>query len=254
MSAPIALQLYTVREALAKDFSGVVKKLAEMGYVGVETAGFPGTTPQAARKLFDDLGLVVSSAHTRLPVGDQKNEILEMVAALGCKRIVCAALPRDSYESLEKLKSACDLVNEAAANAAQQGYTLGMHNHWWEFEQVEGRYRYEVMLERLSPEVFFQLDTYWTKVAGFDPVEVIQSMGTRIPLLHIKDGPGVRGQPQVAAGEGVMDIPAIVKAGEGSTEWLIVELDECATNMLEAVEKSYSYLVGQGLARGNKKP
>jgi sugar phosphate isomerase/epimerase len=253
MSAPIAVQLYTVREALGKDFAGVIKKIAGMGYVGVETAGFPGTTPAEARQLFDELGLVVSSAHSRLPVGDQKNEVLETVAALGCKRIICAALPRDSYESIAKLESACDQVNEAAANAAQHGFTLGMHNHWWEFEQVEGRYRYEVMLERLNLDIFFQLDTYWTKVAGFDPVEVIQSMSGRIPLLHIKDGPGVRDQPQVAAGEGVMDIPAIVKAGEGSTEWLIVELDSCATDMLEAVEKSYTYLVGKGLARGNKK-
>ena len=55
-----------------------------------------------------------------------------------------------------------------------------------------------------------------------------------------------------AVGEGKMDVPAIVAAGEGSTEWLIVELDRCATDMMEAVEKSYTYLVGKGLARGNR--
>jgi hypothetical protein len=55
-----------------------------------------------------------------------------------------------------------------------------------------------------------------------------------------------------AVGEGVMDFPGIIQAGEGSTEWLIVELDRCATDMMEAVEKSYKYLVGKGLARGNR--
>jgi sugar phosphate isomerase/epimerase len=254
MSAPIALQLYTLREALAKDFVGGIKKVADIGYVGVETAGFPGTTPQAARKLFDDLGLVVCSAHTQLPVGDKKNEILDTVAVLGCQRIICAALRAEThYQSLAQIEKTCDLVNEAGQNAAERGLSLGMHNHWWEFEQVEGRYRYQALLECLDPAVFFEIDTYWVKAAGLDPVAAVKEMGKRAPLLHIKDGPGVRGQPQVAVGEGVIDVPAVIRAGEGSTEWLIVELDECATDMLEAVEKSYRYLVGQGLARGNKK-
>ena len=65
MTAPIALQLYTVRDALAKDFNGVIQQIADMGYIGVETAGFPGTTPQAAARLFKDLGLTVCSAHSQ---------------------------------------------------------------------------------------------------------------------------------------------------------------------------------------------
>ena len=63
MTAPIGIQLYTVRDALAEDFTGTIKKIADMGFVGVETAGFPGTTPAEAKKLFDDLGLVVLGAH-----------------------------------------------------------------------------------------------------------------------------------------------------------------------------------------------
>lgn len=254
MSAPIALQLYTLRESLAKDFAGGIKKVAEMGYVGVETAGFPGTTAQAAKKLFDDLGLVACSAHTQLPVGDKKNEILDTAEILGCKRVICAALrPETYYQSLAQMQKTCELVNEAGQNAAGRGLSLGMHNHWWEFEQVEGRYCYQVLMECLDPAIFFEIDTYWVKAAGLDPVAVVKEIGKRAPLLHIKDGPGVRGQPQVAVGQGIMDMPAVIKAGENSTEWLIVELDECATDMLEAVEKSYQYLAGKGLARGNKK-
>jgi hypothetical protein len=56
----------------------------------------------------------------------------------------------------------------------------------------------------------------------------------------------------VAAGDGALDYPAIIKAGEGHIEWLIVEFDRCATDVLAAVEKSYRYLVGKGLARGRK--
>lgn len=252
MAAPIALQLYTVREALGRDFAGTVKQVADIGYAGVETAGFPGTTPNAARKLFDDLGLAVAGAHTRLPVGEHKNEVLDIAAQLGCQRIICAGLwpLEDYYGSLDQIKRTCDLVNQANAIAAENGLSLGLHNHWWEFEPVEGQYPYKLWLKHLDPSVFFEIDTYWTRTAGVDPVAVVREMGERAPLLHIKDGPAVKGEPHVAVGDGVMDIPAVVRAGQGTTEWLIVELDHCATDMLEAVAKSHAYLVGQGLARG----
>lgn len=252
MPSPIALQLYTVRQALAEEFAGVVKRVADIGYVGVETAGFPDTTPREAAKLFQDLGLVVSSAHTQLPVGKHKNEVLDIMAALGCTRLVCASLGPDYYKSLDEIHRTCELVNEANAVAVENGLSLGIHNHWWEFEPVEGRYPYEVLLECLDPTVFFQIDTYWVKTAGLDPVAVVKELGKRAPLLHIKDGPCVKGKPHVAVGDGSMDIPAVIRAGEGATEWLIVELDECATDMMEAVERSYNYLVGHGLAQGRR--
>ena len=88
MPAPIALQLYTVREAIARDYEGVVRKVADIGYAGVETAGFPGTTPEAAGKLFRELGLAVPSAHGPMPVGDKTNEVVDMMHAIGSTRIV----------------------------------------------------------------------------------------------------------------------------------------------------------------------
>ncbi len=252
MPAPIALQLYSVRETLVEDFAGIVKKVAEIGYVGVETAGFRGTTPQEARKLFDDLGLAVTSAHAPLPLGERKNEVLNTMAALGCKHLVCASVGRDYFKTLDGVKQACDLLNEANEVAVENGLTLHVHNHWWELEPIEGQSPFDVMLERLDPRVFFQIDTYWVKTAGVDPVALVRDLGKRAPLLHIKDGPCLKDEPQVAVGDGVMDFPTIVKAGESFTEWMIVELDRCATDMMEAVAKSYQYLVGEGLARGNQ--
>lgn len=252
MPAPVALQLYTLRDALAEDFAGVVKKVADIGYAGVETAGFPNTTPEEAATLFKDLGLIVSSAHTHLPVGEHKSEVFDTASALGCERLVCPSLGPDYYTTLDKIKQTCDLVNEASATAAENEFALGIHNHWWEFEPVEGQYPYRVLLERLEPAVFFQIDTYWVQTAGLDPIKVVKDFGDRAPLLHIKDGPAAKGEPQVAVGDGVMDIPGVIRAGEGSTEWLIVELDKCATDMLGAIEKSYHYLMGEGWARGNR--
>ena len=88
MAAPIALQLYSVRTELGEDFEAGVRRVAAMGYVGVETAGFPGSTPEDAGKLFKELWLVVPSAHTGLPVGDATQETLAAMNAIDCNSII----------------------------------------------------------------------------------------------------------------------------------------------------------------------
>ncbi len=250
VAADTALQLYSVREALAEDFTGVMRQIADIGYAGVEPAlGTLGTTPAEAGMLFKALGLKVPSAHTHLPLDAEKGPVLEAMAALDCRRIVSGKGP-ESFQTLDGVRRTCDLFNEAYAVAKENGMSFGIHNHWWEFEAVEGRYPYRILLEELHPEIFFEVDTYWVRTAGLDPAEVVSELGQRAPLLHIKDGPAVEGAPMVAVGDGVIDVAAIVRAAEGRVEWLIVELDECATDMMEAVERSYDYLVKGGLARG----
>jgi len=249
MSVPIALQLYSIREDLGKDFRSGIERVAKMGYAGVETAGFPGTTAQEAAKLFKDLNLTVPSAHTGLPVGDGKNQVLDTMAALGATRIISGKGP-DDFKTIDLIKRTCDAFNEASVSAVENGCTFGIHNHWWEFQQAEGRYVYQVMLECLVPEVFFEIDTYWAQTGGVDPAKAVRELGKRAPLLHIKDGPCVQGEPMVAVGDGKVDFPKVIEAAGSNAEWLIVELDACATDMMEAVDKSYRYLVDSGLGHG----
>ena len=106
------------------------------------------------------------------------------------------------------------------------------------------------MLEFLDKSVLFELDVYWVTTAGANPAAIVTELGTRAPLLHIKDGPCVIGQPMTAAGDGKVDIAGVAKAGAKTAEWMIVELDSCATDMLAAVKKSHSYLTTKGFARG----
>jgi sugar phosphate isomerase/epimerase len=251
LTAPIAVQLYSVREAAAKDYAAAVRQIASFGYVGVEPAGFPGTTAEAAGKLYRELGLQVPSAHTALPVGDKQNEVFDAMEAIGCKHVISGFGP-DSFNTLDRIKQTCATFNEAAANSRTHGLTFGIHNHWWEYQQVEGRWVYQLMLELLDPSIFFELDTYWIRTAGCDPAMIVTEFGKRAPYLHIKDGPCQKGQPMTAVGDGVMDMPALVKAGEKTVDWLIVELDECATDMMAAVHKSIQYLTSTGLGYGRK--
>jgi sugar phosphate isomerase/epimerase len=252
MTTPIALQLYTLRDLLAQDYEGTVRKVAEMGYVGVETANMFGGSPAAAAKLFSELRLTVSGVHGALPLGDKKQEVIDTMGALNCKRLILAWQPAEKFKSLDGIKSVCDSLNQGAVVAKANGFQVGYHNHWFEYELLENRIPADVMLEYLDPDVFLEVDVYWVQTAGQNPVEVIRRFDLRAPLLHIKDGPCQIEAPMTALGEGVVDIPGVVAAGAGSTEWLIVELDHCATDMMEAVNKSYKYLIAKGLARGSK--
>jgi sugar phosphate isomerase/epimerase len=252
MTTPIALQLYTLRDLLAQDYEGTVRKVADMGYHGIETANMFGSSPASAARLFRELGLTVIGAHSPLPLGDQKQEVIDTMGALDCKRLIVAWQPPEKYKSLDGIKSICDTLNETAAVGRANGFQVGYHNHWFEYQPVEDRLPVDVMLEHLDPDVFFEVDVYWVQTAGQDPVQVVRRLGSRAPLLHVKDGPCQMDADMTALGEGVVDIPGVVAAGAGSTEWLVVELDRCATDMLEAVRKSYRYLVEKGLGHGNQ--
>jgi sugar phosphate isomerase/epimerase len=265
MPAPIATNLYTVRDALVRDFAGGAEKIAQMGFVGIEVSDFPGTTPEQMAKLFKDLGLVITSAHLALPLGGQKSKVLDTMAALGCRRLVaaCSANGPDDFTSTDDIRRVCDLFNESNAVASDNGLSFGVHNHWWEFQQVEGRSAYEVMLDHLDSTVFFEIDSLWATLGGGDPAGAVRKLGKRAPLLHLKDGfpntyrfhadgPSIEGPPMAPLGDGIVDLPSVVQAGEGITEWLIVEQDFWAGDSLSDVEKSYNYLVKNGLARGNR--
>jgi sugar phosphate isomerase/epimerase len=244
--ALIGLQLYTMREAMAADFAGTLRQVAEIGFDGVETAFFGAEVevPLAeASAQLKALGLHTFCAHVDLPIGDKRDAVLRHAEAFGCTRIVWHGWPEDArYSSLDGIRRLADEYNTANEFAAANGLKLGLHNHWWEMTPVQGELPYQLLLKWLDPRIFFELDTYWATVAGRDAVAVIREMEARAPLLHIKDGPTVRGQPMVAVGSGVMDIPAIVAASRETAEWLIVELDECATDMLKAVDESYKFL------------
>jgi len=251
MSVPIGVQLYSLRESLATDFEGVIRKVAAQGYAGVETAkdALVSTTPKAAAKLFKELGLQVPSAHIALPLGDKKNEVLDTMHTFECKNMVCPSISAKDFVSESSIKAGCDTLNQADEVARENGMTLFYHNHWWEYEQhVDGRPGYQIMLENLAPTIKFELDTYWAQTGGASVVDVIHQYGSRASLLHIKDGSTIQTDSMVAVGDGVMDWAAIIPAGQA--EWLIVELDRCATDMVEAVGRSFTYLSSKGYGHG----
>jgi sugar phosphate isomerase/epimerase len=253
MRAKVGIQLWTLRREIETDPRGTLKRIAEIGFAGVETAFFSGEfSLEKAAPLLREFGLPVCSAHCRIPVGEQKKAFLEMAAAFRCERMVWHGWPMDPrYESRAGTEELAAIYIEANRFAKSHGLKFGLHNHWWEFEkQKDGHYPYQVLLESLEPDIFLEVDTYWAKAAGQDPAQLVGQLAKRVPLMHIKDGPGDKESPMVAIGTGVQDVKGIVSASQDHVEWLIVEFDTCATDIFAALKESYRYLTQNGLGEG----
>lgn len=251
MITPIALQLYTLRDALIEDFAGVIEKVAEMGYLGVERAFFTETmSPAEATKIIQANGLTVASAHAELPLGDEQASVLATMAAAGTDVMIWHGWPRhDDHDTVDGVKRLAEKYNEANRIAQANGLRFGIHNHWWEFEPVGNTYPYRILAAEMDESIFFEIDTYWVLTSGLEPTAVLRELDSRVPYLHLKDGPATPEGDMVAFGQGEMNFPALFEVVH-QPEWLVVELDRCATDMMTAVRESYTYLTNNGLAKG----
>jgi len=254
-TASLGFQLYTVRKQIEKDLEGAMRKVAGMGYVGVETYALPADlTLLKAAKVFKECGLKVFGMHTELPIGKQRESVLKMADAYQCDHVIYAGWPQgDKYKDLDAIKRTAQLYDEIAVYLKSKGLHFGLHNHWWEFEKTGDVYPFYYLLEHLSPEIFFEIDTYWAKTGGMNPAKVVADFGKRAPFLHIKDGPAIKGDKayeQVPAGKGTMDFPSIVEAAGQNTAWMIVEFDEYGGDIFEGMNASTTFLMSKGLAKG----
>jgi sugar phosphate isomerase/epimerase len=240
---PIALQLYTVRHALAADPTGTLRRVREAGFNFVETAPLPPELKTSTlAKILAEEELTVVSAHCDLPLGERQNQVLDDAAILGTQRIVWHGWPKSSEcESVDRFEILRDRYLTAYQAARSRGLQFGLHNHWWEFEPTGNVYLYNWLNRHLPQDLFFQLDVYWVQTAGLNPVKILAELGDRIQMVHLKDGPAIHGQPMTALGEGAVDIRSIFNASQAAQAW-VVELDECATDPVAAAERSLQYL------------
>lgn len=242
MSRPLSVQLYSVREQIAGDRDGVLRQLADLGFGAVEPFQ-PTLDPEGFRKVADDLGLRVSSAHAMGLLDPDPSPVFEAIATLGTDlAIVPAGITEAEFTTREGIERTADRLNALAEKAGAHGLQLGYHNHWWEFEPVlDGRHALEVLADLLAPEVFLEVDTYWAAVGGADVPTVLRGLGDRVRALHVKDGPVVKGEPNVAVGTGVMPVSEVLAAAPADA-WRIIEFDACATDLLTALGESRAHV------------
>lgn len=250
----LSMQLYTVRNEIAADLKGTLTRLADIGFTHVETAFWPeGVSHRDAAVHLKDAGLTVSSIHAELPEIGEMNTLLELAEIYQCDRLIWHGWPEDPrYHSVEGTLELASLYNEISGYLNANGLRFGLHNHWWELRALPyGETPLEILHEELVKEIFFQLDIYWVAVAGLDPAAVVRQMGSRVEMLHVKDGPANPDdvsadephQPMTAVGQGTLDIPAIMEASSDTAEWMVLEMDEVDGDVFSLLEESYNYML-----------
>jgi sugar phosphate isomerase/epimerase len=250
---PAAVQLYSLRDVAAGDLPGTLEELARAGFLGVEYASLHDHAPAQVRRWATDLGLQGVAVHRRMPPGAEAARVLDEAAELGVDTVIVPWVEPVRVATEASIAELAAELAQARTQAATRGIRLGYHNH--EFEPVpgaDGTTALERLFELAGPDVIAEVDSYWATVAGADPAALVGRLGDRVRLLHIKDGPADpadRDAPQVAVGAGRVDVAGAIAAGT-AVEWHIVELDTCATDMLEALRASLRSLVERGVSRG----
>ncbi len=276
MSFPIALQLYSVRDELEKDFVETLRKTKAMGYDGVEFAGLYGQEPAQVKDILSQIGLVPLSAHVPfLDLMADPEKLMGEYAEIGCEYIAIPyLLPeyRPGEEKFSEVISGAGIIGEAAKKA---GLTLLYHNHDFEFRKIGGIYALDIIYNKVPGDLLkTQIDTCWVNVAGEDPSEYIRKYAGRSPVVHLKDFVmpgkkpekmydliGIENEKQMdenkddkaedvfefrPLGLGAQNFPKILKACEDAgAQWVVVEQDEPSKGRtsFECAEISIKYLM-----------
>lgn len=240
---PVAVQLYSLRDAVAADgLAAVLERVAGIGFDGVETAGLADLTSTALTTTLSALGLRLAAAHIPLPQPDAAGALLDSQQAAGADTVVVAYLPPEAFADADAVARSAERLNALHRQATARGMALAYHNHHWEFSiRIGGSSAHQRLFERLVPEVLAEIDTYWARVGGADPAAELERLGGRAALLHLKDGPADDpGAAMTALGRGRMNLEAILAASRA--RWHVVELDRCDGDMWHAIEASFHYL------------
>jgi sugar phosphate isomerase/epimerase len=242
----VAIQLFTLREKCQEDFVGTLKKVAELGYQGVEFAGnWGGLEADELKSILDDLGLKASGSHVPLHMLENELEsVIQYQKAINSKHIICPILPEDRRGGIEVYANFAKKLNEIGEKCSENGIQFSYHNHAFELEDLNGKMPLNILLDESDPElVKAELDIYWLTKAGENPVEWIKKYQGRTPLLHLKDMTTDGRKFFAELGTGGVDVHSAIKAGqEAGVEWVVVEQDRTERDPLESAQMSIEFL------------
>ena len=254
----IGIQLYTLRNQINADVKGTIRAVSEAGYQQVEPYGFPkademikeakacGMSVHSSHFAWDS---VVDPSRTDVPSFDS---ILESAKKHGLKHLVIPYLQGSVRKTLDDYRQLSDRFNQAAEKAETAGIQLAYHNHAFEFEPKEGgKCGYDIMIERFSKQMKFEVDVFWVEVGGHNPADLIRSLKGRVSQLHLKDlgvqikTPNYGSIPNEAfeeLGDGKIDmVPILEAAVEADVQHCHVEQDH-SPHPLKSIQQSMKHL------------
>ncbi|MUT67581.1 sugar phosphate isomerase/epimerase [Paenibacillus sp. NEAU-GSW1] len=243
---PIGLQLFTLRNETSVDMEGTLRKVAALGFEGVEFAGYGGIEAEKMRDLLQELNLKVIGSHIGLQLLEEKiDEEIAYLHTIGAKYASIPWLEEDQ-RSAEAWQQHFDKFEQYGKRFRDAGIQLLYHNHDFEFHvSFDGNFVFDELFDRIGPDLLkVEMDIGWVQYAGQDPLEYVTKYAGRLPILHLKDFlKGENGMDTVELGRGLLPRVELIELSEKiGVEWIIVEQDNCANPPLEAVEESLNWL------------
>lgn len=231
----LAIQMYTLRDLIKSgdDMLKMLEKVKEMGFDGVEFAGYAGLDAKTLKAKLDELGLVAVGTHMGLEnySGDELRKTIEFNKEIGCLYMGVGGAAHGTVEE-------CENTGKVLKNAAEQyGVVTYYHNHTEEFKPLENG---KTAMEIISGYTKLEVDTYWSFYAGVDNYDFITKHRDDIVLIHMKDG--LDGKP-MALTEGNCKLDDVAKAAEETgIEWIVLENDDPVPDGISDAERSMKYL------------
>ncbi|WP_165822411.1 sugar phosphate isomerase/epimerase family protein [Paenibacillus montanisoli] len=245
----LAVALFTLRDVLPNRLPEGLKRLKEMGCVGVETGDYFGYTVEEIAEMLKETGMKMVSLHRSLEdFSDPEcwERIVKDARLLQTEILVFPGTGPDF--TVERYKKHKELLDATIVKAAENGFRIIMHNHNWEVNtQIDGSNGLDYLLGhgKEDSKALAEFDIYWLAKGGQDPLAFISKYPNRAPILHMKDMTGDERGTYAEVGNGIIDVPAIIAWGEkNGVEWYMVEQDECPGNPWDSVQMSLEYLQG----------
>lgn len=241
----VGVQLYTVRNEMAKDFEGTLKAVAALGYKEFEFAGYNNKSPQEVRTLLSALGVTAPSAHFPIAAFEKDvNKTIETAKTIGHKILICPFLMPNERKTLDDYKRVCGILNRAGEACRAAGIQLGYHNHDFEFQELEGKLPMDLMLAECDKNlVKIELDLGWVTYAGKDPVALFAKHPGRFISFHVKDMNPNTKEITVELGNGNVDFKRIfANSKKSGVKHFFVEQDRSTMSPLESLKISMAYL------------
>ncbi|PTX96229.1 sugar phosphate isomerase/epimerase [Spartobacteria bacterium LR76] len=232
----VSLQMWTLRDVVEQDFRHAVTEVAAMGYHGVELAGYGNLDAQAASEALQDAGLRVSGMHVSVDrLKGALDEVVQEAALFEAKDIICPWMAPEAVATRAQCEALGEEFNEIGAALRVHGLRFSYHNHGHEIATVDGRTAFEWVLDAAEPRnLSAEVDVYWVQHAGLRPQDLLHRLGSRVPLIHLKDGR--KGVGQCEIGLGAVNFDAIFSAVEqiGAVEWYVAEQEEYEVSSLKS--------------------
>ena len=245
---PVGVQLYSVREDCARDLPGVLAEVAKMGYTGVEFAGYHNFDAKSLRSLLDANGLQCCGAHIGLDqlLEDTLPRTIDFHHTLGNRYLVVPSLPPERRSSRQAWLETARLFAQIAEKLTPHGMLTGFHNHYIEFEALDGETGFDIFFSNTPQEVIMQLDIGHVLRAGADPLVYLNRYPGRAVTIHLKEYSAAN--PKALLGEGDIPWKQVLELCESTarTEWYIVEQESYAMPPLECIARCRQALAAMG--------